>query len=1027
MKPFVLSAVSGCLYIFAAVPAIAQVIPAADGVGTQVIQAGDLIEITGGQLSGDHANLFHSFEAFGLGADQIADFQVLPNIENVLGRVVGGSGSVIDGVMRVSGGEANLYLIDPAGIVFGENARLDVAGDFVGTTATSIGFGDRWLDVAGGNDWASFVGSPSGFAFDGSGVIVNLGDLEVDPGQSIGLLGGAVINTGTLSANGGGVAIVASESGDQLRLGIPGNVLSLEVDREAIHENATVLALPELLAGAVESAGSIVREADGSIRLGASPVAVNPLVGDALVSGVVDVSSDAGVGGSALVLGERVGLLAGAIEGSGRDGGGVVNVGGNFQGNGVLPNAELTVVDGGSSIVLDGVVLGDGGRAIVWADGATRFGGEVLARGGAEGGDGGFVEVSGKRFLDFVGFVDTSAVNGEFGTLLLDPETLTLIDAYAASGDLDLYYLFSPPVTVNFDDPDVGSNTLAWGTITSAGTGSNIVLEARGDIYIADIRGNVSAIANTVLIDAYGGSLRIKSYEGSIEFEDTTDTLATNYADVVIEAPNSHLSLGNIITNRSAYIRSSQEGQSITLLADGNISAGDLSANAYPLTVKSNSGSIELGFVLNTNFTNSNDGAPLIIEAPGNIRIGDINSGGSSIAGGSGSASDISIVSSLGSIEVGTVGNQAASGNGGTLTFSAWDTINFIRSLSQINGYGPGSQAPTVNISTVVGDISIPGLVILGAQGGEVSVTSRDGDINLNSGISLTPIDFGSTVISGAGNINISTQNGSIYSDLGSEISAYRLGNGDGGDISIYAGRDIVLGSLLSLVEGSGDAGDVSIISREGSIDISSGTINSFNTRDGSSGNVTIRAFGDIKTSSILAVSRDISRVGGGIEVISETGSVSTFTPLRGTVGTLQTTNLSGQGSSIRVLAAEDITAGSLITTSRANAGSIQLTAGGDIGISVSGGQIELRSVRNDGGVVDLVAGGNIILGDVNSSAYLNGGDIKLSSNGSIDTTSGTLNSIGGISGGSIQLRASDNISTSNIAIIRCADIIRRT
>jgi filamentous hemagglutinin family protein len=583
MKPFVLSAVSGFLSIFAALPAIAQVIPAADGVGTQVIQIGDRVEITGGQFSGDNANLFHSFEAFRLGVDQIADFQVLPSIENVLGRVVGGSGSVIDGVMRVSGGGANLYLIDPAGIVFGENARLDVAGDFVATTATSIGFGDRWLEVMGGNNWASLVGDPSGFGFGGSGAIVNLGELAVEPGQSIGLLGDTVINTGSLSAAGGTVAIVANETGDRLRLEIPGNVLSLEVDREAIHEDATALVLPELLAGAVESAGAIVRNPDGSVRLSSSPINVNPLVGDALVSGVIDVSSALGVGGSALVLGERVGLLAGAIDGSGRDGGGSVNIGGNFQGVGVLPNAELTVVDGGSLIVLDGVVLGDGGRAIVWADGSTRFSGEVLARGGREGGDGGFVEVSGKRFLDFVGWVDTSAVNGEFGTLLLDPTNILVRKFTEATESLvetdDLSHVDE------FGDPDIGDDR--WTYISSEtlnSATSNIELQAENTILILDVNIAQPGVSLTARAGNNIEAQRVTTNGGNIEIyadfdRDTyggaiVDQVDSNGGDIIVTASRPFLNSEyfGMPTHRSLSNNSSR--RIAAGIEAGNIDAG---------------------------------------------------------------------------------------------------------------------------------------------------------------------------------------------------------------------------------------------------------------------------------------------------------------------------------------------------------------------------------------------------------------------------------------------------------------------
>ena len=203
------------LIIIAIAPtALAQSItPAQDGTGTQVNREGDTLDIHGGQLSDDGANLFHSFEQFGLSEGQIANFLSNPNIENILGRVVGGDASYINGLLQVSGGDSNLFLINPAGIVFGESARLNVAGDFTATTATGIGFGENELDVFGENSWSSLVGNPDAFEFATAnpGSIVNEGNLEVSSGQNLGLFGGTVVNTGTLTTSDGNLTLSAVE------------------------------------------------------------------------------------------------------------------------------------------------------------------------------------------------------------------------------------------------------------------------------------------------------------------------------------------------------------------------------------------------------------------------------------------------------------------------------------------------------------------------------------------------------------------------------------------------------------------------------------------------------------------------------------------------------------------------------------------------------------------------------------------------------------------------------------------------
>ena len=159
-------------------PALAQITAADDGTNTRVSPNGNQLNISGGSFSSDGANQFHSFDQFNLNANQIANFQTNPQLQNVLSRVVGGDASVINGLIRLTGSEANLYLINPAGMIFGGTAQLDVPGAFTATTANGIGFGDDWFDAVGANDYATLTGNPETFAFTTatSGSIVNAGD-----------------------------------------------------------------------------------------------------------------------------------------------------------------------------------------------------------------------------------------------------------------------------------------------------------------------------------------------------------------------------------------------------------------------------------------------------------------------------------------------------------------------------------------------------------------------------------------------------------------------------------------------------------------------------------------------------------------------------------------------------------------------------------------------------------------------------------------------------------------------------------
>ncbi|MEA5549934.1 filamentous hemagglutinin N-terminal domain-containing protein, partial [Anabaena cylindrica UHCC 0172] len=124
-------------------PANAQV--TSDGTtNTLVNQSGNNFNILNGIEKGN--NLFHSFSNFSVPTGAWATFDLIntPNITTIFSRVTGGNISNIDGLIRTLNGNhpASLFLMNPNGIMFGENAKLDIGGSFVGTTANSIKFAD---------------------------------------------------------------------------------------------------------------------------------------------------------------------------------------------------------------------------------------------------------------------------------------------------------------------------------------------------------------------------------------------------------------------------------------------------------------------------------------------------------------------------------------------------------------------------------------------------------------------------------------------------------------------------------------------------------------------------------------------------------------------------------------------------------------------------------------------------------------------------------------------------------------------
>ena len=101
--------------------------------GTTVTPSGNVYDIGGGTIKG--TNQFHSFGQFSVGAGDVANFTGPAGIQNIIGRVTGGTASQIDGTISSSIAGANLFLLNPAGIMFGPNASLAIDGSFHATTA----------------------------------------------------------------------------------------------------------------------------------------------------------------------------------------------------------------------------------------------------------------------------------------------------------------------------------------------------------------------------------------------------------------------------------------------------------------------------------------------------------------------------------------------------------------------------------------------------------------------------------------------------------------------------------------------------------------------------------------------------------------------------------------------------------------------------------------------------------------------------------------------------------------------------
>jgi filamentous hemagglutinin family protein len=216
-------------------PVQAQVIP--DNTLPTVVSSPDNrnFAIDGGSQHG--SNLFHSFSQFSVPSGGSAVFNNLTDVQNIFSRVTGGIGSNIDGLIQAQG-SANLFLLNPSGIVFGPNAKLNIGGSFLGTTANSIQFADNVVFSAMSPTPLLTMSIPIGLqmgpnpgaiAVNGTGHKLQLpgtyapvirtspqiAGLQVKPNQTLSLVGGNLsFDGGVVSAPQGRLEILSGANGN---------------------------------------------------------------------------------------------------------------------------------------------------------------------------------------------------------------------------------------------------------------------------------------------------------------------------------------------------------------------------------------------------------------------------------------------------------------------------------------------------------------------------------------------------------------------------------------------------------------------------------------------------------------------------------------------------------------------------------------------------------------------------------------------------------------------------------------------
>src|SRR5476651_1569221 len=398
--------VSSCFGAAYANPTLPQVV---SGQAT-FNQQGNVFSIT------NTPNTIIKWQSFSINPGELTRFIQQNANSAVLNRITGQDPSQILGALQSNG---KVFLINPNGVMFGAGSRVDVNG----LVASSLNISDADF-LAGKNN---FVGSA------GAGKVSNQGTITTPGGGQVFLIAPNVDNSGIITSPNGEIILAAGASVQLVDSSNP----DVQVQISAPTNQALNLGQIVAQGGRVGIYGALINQrghisADSAVLGDAGQIMLKASGTTLLEAGSTTTATAAngsgGKGGSIELLGQQVGLTGNAkVDASGAAGGGTVLVGGDTQGrNAAVQNAQSSYVGADASIAADAVQTGQGGKVIVWSDQATRAYGSISARGGAQGGDGGFVETSG-AYLDVAGIkVSTAAAHGTLGRWLLDPDDITV-------------------------------------------------------------------------------------------------------------------------------------------------------------------------------------------------------------------------------------------------------------------------------------------------------------------------------------------------------------------------------------------------------------------------------------------------------------------------------------------------------------------------------------------------------------------------------------------------------------------------
>lgn len=791
-------------------------------------------------------NAIIHWQSFSINSNETVRFEAPNSNASTLNRVTGNLPSRLDGTLT---GNGRVFLVNQNGIVVGKDGVVNVNGGFVASTQNLANseFLAGNMRFAGGNsgriEVLGTIASPSG------DILLIAPKLDVAASAKLSAEGSIQLVAASDVSYGNGKFTVNPKAGDKGQITMAGAMEAAHIQLQAVNNNLAALAINTT--GSLRATGTQTNP-DGSISLVAtgSSGALTQLDGASLAA-----QNANGSGGRVEVLGESVTLTGATVidasarpdssaAGPARDGGTVL-IGGDFQGtNAAVRNAKSTSVGKDVRIAADAAQgsagLGEGGKVIVWADGDTQFGGRISARGGAQGGNGGLVETSGKGTLDFKGAVDTTAAHGKTGTLWLDPTSITISNA-ADGADISAGPTFSgTAATSNLNvttlQTALASNNVVVDTTSAAGGDGDITVAndvTWGGSNSLTLKADRHIDVNAALAATGNGGINLVANQagsgtGNVNVAAAVSTVGGNIA---ISGVNVTSTSGSLSTNAAA----NGDAGSVTITATGIVDAG-------AITAKGGDSTTGVG----------GRGGAVTISAGGAVTLGtnsstniDTSGGASTVAAG-GDAGAVSVTSN------GTLWAKAyilarggdgasgfATGRGGNLSLTNNSTTNgdilFNADLHSTRGQAGNVSVTNKAVGADVANVDLIGTYnvdLSGANGGSMTVSSQ-GRVFMADVNQIGNVKGGDSNITATGDVGYNT----VAS--GTAPSTPNTNGGDGGNISVTSTAGDIIGLVNGTKNGTGDT-YLSTGSGDGiSIDTSGGPKTGTGT-SGIGGNITL-------------------------------------------------------------------------------------------------------------------------------------------------------------------------------------------